>query len=65
METIRDYNASKADYEKISSEHHQMRKEIDDLFLDFRFELLDMTSEDEWDLLMKDIEKLLKQDMVS
>ena len=65
VETIRDYNASKAAYEKISSENHQMRKEIDDLFLDFRFELLEMTTEDEWNLLMKDIEKLLKQDMVS
>lgn len=65
METIRDYNAGKAAYEKISDDHHQMRKEIDDLFLDFRFELLEMTTEDEWDILIKDISKLLKKDLVS
>jgi hypothetical protein len=65
METIRDYSAAKSAYERISNDHHQMRKEIDDLFLDFRFELLDMTTVDEWNVLMKDISKLLKKDMVS
>lgn len=65
IETIRDYNAGKSAYERISNEHHQMRKEIDDHFLDFRFGLLEMTSEDEWDVLIKDISKLLKKDMVS
>jgi hypothetical protein len=65
MDAIRAYKASKAEYEKISDTYHQMRKEIDDQFLEFRFELLEMTTEYEWNQLMKDINKLLKKDMIS
>lgn len=65
LETIRNYDAARADYEEVGKSLHKIRSEIMDAFLDTRFELIENTTEQEWKKVIKEFNKLVKKDMIS
>lgn len=61
LETIRDYNATKYEYENGAEELQKMRREINDDFLKLRFQLLELTTEKEWNKIIKAYNNLIKK----
>jgi hypothetical protein len=59
IEAIRSYNAKKADYDEDAEQLRIIRKEIYDNFLKLRFQLLEYTTEEEWNIIIKDYNKLV------
>ena len=61
LETIRNYNASKSEYENGADDLQKMRSEINDDFLKLRFQLLELTTEKEWNKIIKAYNDLIKK----
>ena len=60
-ETIRDYKATKAEYENGAKELHELRQEINDDFLKLRFQLLELTTVKEWKKIIKAYNDLIRK----
>jgi hypothetical protein len=65
IETIRSYNATKSDYELGAEELRKIRREINDDFLKLRFQLLEYTTEEEWNTIIKEYNKIIGGSQIS
>ncbi len=59
-DTLRNLHATKTAIEAVTQDMKQIRKNIYDAFVEARFEMIEVTNEQEWDAIVKSINKLLK-----
>lgn len=64
-DAIRSYNATKADYDEGAEELTIIRKKVNDNFLKLRFQLLEYTTENEWNTIIKEYNNLFVKGGIS
>ena len=61
LESLRKLNAGRSDFELVTAELNELRRKLLDHLIDMRFKLVDMTSEEEWKKLGKELDKLFSR----
>ena len=59
-DTLRNINATEAEIQEVVDKMSAIRKNIFDAFVKARFEVVDATTEQKWNSIVKSINKLLK-----